>query len=201
MRLIWILLFSSLIATLVIAVYPRTWELDLIANLQAGSNNFTVGTLQLVTDYVDVVSVGVPVVLLVMGFVKRNRSLREKALLVLFAVALAGILSNSVKRVVREPRPYEIDKRISQWSGGGGYGFPSGHTADAVAAAVAFSLLWPELATIAAFSCWALIIMFSRIYLGVHDPGDVIAGMFLGILSAIIVIKTNDSLNQRRATK
>jgi membrane-associated phospholipid phosphatase len=43
--------------------------------------------------------------------------------------------------------------------------------------------------------------MFSRIYLGVHDPGDIMAGMFLGILSCLTVFKIRDSLNRRKATK
>jgi undecaprenyl-diphosphatase len=199
MRFVRILLFFSLIATAVIYMYPRTWELDLIANLQATSTGFSVLFFQTITDYVDVISVGIPVVLLITGLIRQNKSLREKALLILFSVALAGALSNSLKRVVKEPRPYEVDTRIAQRSGGGGYGFPSGHAADAVAAATAFSLLWPELFIITPFYCWALIIMFSRIYLGVHDPGDVLAGMFLGILSALAVLKIRDSLNQSRA--
>ena len=199
MRITRILLFFSLIATAVIYLYPRTWELDLIANLQAASTSLSVHFLQFITDYVDVISVGIPVVLLIIGLARQNKPLREKALLVLFAVALAGALSNGLKRVVKEPRPYEVDTRIAQWSGGGGYGFPSGHAADAVAAATAFSLLWPELSIIVAVCSWAGIIMFSRIYLGVHDPGDVMAGMFLGMLSCMVVFKIRDSLNQSRA--
>jgi len=199
MRLSRILLLFSLIATAVIYVFPRTWELDLIANLQEASTGLSIHFFQFITDYVDVISVGIPVVVLIIGLARQNKSLREKALLILFSVALAGALSNSLKRAVREPRPYEVDTRIAQWSGGGGYGFPSGHAADAVAAATAFSLMWPELAIIVAVCSWAGIIMFSRIYLGVHDPGDVMAGMFLGILSPLVVIKIRDSLNQRRA--
>src|SRR5882762_7806329 len=168
MKFIRILLFFSLIATAVIYTYPRTWELDLIASLQASSTGPSVAFFQFITDYVDVISVGIPVLLLIIGLARQNKSLREKALLILFSVGLAGALSNSLKRVVREPRPYEVDTRIAQWSGGGGYGFPSGHAADAVAAAAAFSLLWSELSIIIAFCLWAGIIMFSRIYLGVH---------------------------------
>ena len=199
MRFVRLLLLFSLIATAVIYRYPRTWELDLIANLQATRTGFSIHFFQFITDYVDLISVGIPVVLLIVGFARQNKSLREKALLILFSVALAGALSNTLKRLVKEPRPYEVDTRIAQWSGGGGYGFPSGHAADAVAAATAFSLLWPELPVVAAVCSWALIIMFSRIYLGVHDPGDVLAGMFLGILSFLVVIKIRDSLNQGRA--
>jgi len=201
MRFARILLIVSLIATAAIYMFPRTWELDLIAHLQATSTVFSIHFFQFITDFVDVISVGIPVLLLIISFLRQNKSLREKALLILFSVALAGALSNMLKRVVKEPRPYEVDARIAQRSGGGGYGFPSGHAADAVAAATAFTLLWPEWSIIAAFYCWALIILFSRIYLGVHDPGDIMAGMFLGILSCLTVFKIRDSLNRREAAR
>ena len=199
MRIARILLVFSLIATAVIYLFPRTWELDLIANLQGASTNLSIRSFQFITDYVDVISLGIPVVVLIIGLARQNKSLREKAFLILFSVALAGALSNGLKRVIREPRPYEVDTRIAQWSGGGGYGFPSGHAADAVAAATAISLMWPELSIIVGVCSWAGIIMFSRIYLGVHDPGDVLAGMFLGILSSLVVIKIRNLLHQRRA--
>jgi len=198
MRIIRLLLLLSFITTVVIHLYPRTWELNLIAWFQANSSTFSIGFFQFITDYVDVISVGIPVILLIVAFVKRNKSLREKAFFILLSVALAGLLSNSVKRVVREPRPYEVDSRIHQWSGGGGYGFPSGHASDAVAAAAAFSLLWPEWSIAIPFFCWAFVIMFSRIYLGVHDPGDVMAGMFIGILSSLFVFKIRAYLQQTR---
>lgn len=198
MRVIQILLGLSLVATAVIYSLPRTWELDLIAGLQASSTTGLVHFLQFISDSISYVSIGIPVLILVTGFVTPQKTLRKKALLVLFSIALAGMLSYSLKKLVREPRPYEVDIRISQWSGGGGYGFPSGHTVEAVAAATAFFLLWPEWPVFAAAFAWALLIMFSRVYLGVHDPGDVSAGMFLGILSALIVLKAGDSIKRRK---
>ncbi len=198
-RLIRILLIASLLISIVIFTTSRNWELNLIARLQASGTPVSVAILQFITDFVDAISVGIPIALIIAGFAKSSRQIREKALLILLAVGLAGLLSNGLKRIVREPRPYEVDTRIKQWSGGGGFGFPSGHSADAMAAATAFTLAWPELYVAAVFYGWALLIMFSRIFLGVHDPGDVIAGMFLGILSALIIFRIRDTIRQRRA--
>jgi undecaprenyl-diphosphatase len=198
MKFIKALFFLSLIATAVIYACPRTWELDLITRLQHTATPFTIAFLQFVSDTVSFVSVGIPVILLAMGFIKSNKSLREKAFLVLFAVALAGLTAQAVKRVVHEPRPYEVDKRITQWSGGGGYGFPSGHTAEAMAAASSFSLLWPEAVVLIASFAWAFVILLSRVYLGVHDPGDVMAGIFLGTLSCLVVLQIRDSIHRAR---
>jgi membrane-associated phospholipid phosphatase len=192
MRFIKILLFISLLGTLVIYLFPRTWELDQIARLQENRTVLSVRFFQFISDSKSFITVGIPVLLIIISFVRPNKLLREKAFLVLFSLAVAGILSVAVKKIVREPRPYEVDSRITQLSGGGGYGFPSGHALEAVAAATAFSILWPELYIIVASVCWVLLTMISRIYLGVHDTGDVIGGMFLGILSFLIVMKIRD---------
>ena len=192
MRWIKILLFFSLLCTITIYLFPRTWELDLIASLQENRSSLSVRFFQFVSDSKSYITIGVPVILIVVSFTRPNKLLREKALIVLFSLAVAGILSVGVKKIVREPRPYEVDGRIAQLSSGGGYGFPSGHTLEAVAAATAFSFFWPELAIITACICWVLLTMTSRIYLGVHDPGDVMGGAFLGMLSFLMVLKIRD---------
>ena len=202
MKVIKFLLFFSLLCTIIIYLFPRTWELDLIAGLQENKTCFTIYFFQFISDSKSFITVGLPVALLTIGIIKHDPSLREKAFLVLFSLALAGILSTGVKRIVREPRPYEVDSRITQLSVGGGYGFPSGHTLEAVAAATTVSVLWPELWIIATSVVWVVLIGMSRIYLGVHDPGDAVGGLFLGLLSTFLVIKLRDYvLRSRRQAK
>jgi membrane-associated phospholipid phosphatase len=189
MRFALVALLLSLLVTLVFYSIPRTWELNLITDLQQNGTPALTLFLQLVSDTISFFSLGITAALLLAGFIKKERTLKIKALITLLAIALGGSISYAVKKTVSEPRPYEIDGRIHQWSGGGGYGFPSGHTVEAVAAATCFSLLWPGWATLVASSLWAFVIMFSRVYLGVHDPGDISAGIFIGILSSLIMIK------------
>lgn len=146
MRSIKVLLVISLVLTMVIYLFDRTWELDLIAHLQETKTDFLVSFFQFFSDpkTKSSISVGIPLLLIIISIVRPNKPLREKAFLILLSLALAGALSVSIKKLVREPRPYEVDTRISQLSDGGGFGFPSGHTLEAVTAATAFSFFGPN---------------------------------------------------------
>lgn len=67
------------------------------------------------------------------------------------------------------------------------YSFPSGHTAGAFLTAVLLSQSAPLMA-LPLFG-WAFSVGYSRIYAGVHFPADVLAGMVLGVGSALAALR------------
>jgi undecaprenyl-diphosphatase len=88
-----------------------------------------------------------------------------------------------VKQAVKRNRPCEIVPAVHRRvRPSDRFSFPSGHTAGAFVMATLVAGLFPVLFPLAAG--WALAVGFSRIYLGVHYPTDVLAGMSIGILSA-----------------
>ena len=66
---------------------------------------------------------------------------------------------------------------------GGKYGFVSGHASNSFVIATFFVNLWPNNPAIKWMLLWAAVIAYSRVYLGVHFPGDIIVG---GMIGAII---------------
>lgn len=65
------------------------------------------------------------------------------------------------------------------------YGFISGHATNTFAVAVFFSLIFKNARTTAVLLLWAILSSYSRIYLGLHYPGDILAGIVSGSLIAL----------------
>ncbi|MCW3804722.1 phosphatase PAP2 family protein [Plebeiibacterium marinum] len=72
---------------------------------------------------------------------------------------------------------------------GGKYGFVSSHATNTMGLAVFTSLLFRNKAYSFFIFTWALVIAYSRVYLGVHYPGDVLGGMLLGSILGYAVYK------------
>ncbi|MFA5866850.1 MAG: phosphatase PAP2 family protein [Actinomycetota bacterium] len=91
-------------------------------------------------------------------------------------------VANGLKDLFRQPRPYHFDFSV-KLDDASGYGLPSFHTMEATIMWGMFAMwykkkwLW-----VVALAMMALI-GFSRIYLGVHFPTDVLAGFILGVLA------------------
>lgn len=109
------------------------------------------------------------------------------------SVAAADQLTASVIRpVVERLRPSNMDNPISHLvhivNGyrSGGYSFPSCHAANTFAVATLMSLVFRRWRFTFAIVFWAILNCYSRVYLGVHYPGDLLAGMVIGVLSGII---------------
>jgi undecaprenyl-diphosphatase len=122
---------------------------------------------------------------------------RRHALLMLVMLALAVLVADQVssgliKHLVERLRPTHdpsLESMVHVINGyrGGLYGFVSSHAANFSAIAMLVSLVMRHrLVTISMFG-WALLQCYSRMYLGVHYPGDIIGGLAVGMLAGWLV--------------
>jgi undecaprenyl-diphosphatase len=117
-----------------------------------------------------------------------------------FPVLIAGFSAWAVseyiiKFLVSRPRPSIDFGAIIVGGGAYGYSFPSTHAT--IAFALAYVLSAIELKFRRWFYLLAIFIGFSRIYLGVHYPLDVVSGAFIGWLIGFFSIRLNVHLFSR----
>ncbi|TQS23784.1 phosphatase PAP2 family protein [Microbispora sp. KK1-11] len=111
------------------------------------------------------------------------------ALLAPVAVVTAYLASEGVKSVLRLRRPcWDLPDvvTVAHCPPYGDWSLPSNHATFAAAAAVALVALWRGMAVVA--PVLALLEAFSRVFVGVHYPHDVAAGLLFGALIAPLVL-------------
>ncbi len=125
------------------------------------------------------------------------RQNRRHALLVVAMLALAVLVADQVssgliKHLVERLRPTQdpsLSNMVHIVNGyrGGMYGFVSSHAANFMAVATLLSLITRERWMLFSLVSWALLQCYSRMYLGVHYPGDILGGIAVGVLAGWLV--------------
>ncbi|CAA9402387.1 hypothetical protein AVDCRST_MAG82-283 [uncultured Rubrobacteraceae bacterium] len=103
------------------------------------------------------------------------------------AIAASWTLAEGAKYLFDRARPFIWDTEIAPLiKTPSSSSFPSGHSATAAAGALTLSFLYPPYAP--ALVLAGLLVVISRVYLGVHFPFDVLAGVAIGTATSALIL-------------
>jgi undecaprenyl-diphosphatase len=115
-------------------------------------------------------------------------------MIVVIALAVGAadfIASGILKELVARPRPSRVPElegmlHIVNGYKSGQYGFVSSHAANTMACGLLFSLIWRNKIATSGLMLWVAMNCYSRMYLGVHYPLDILGGLFVGVMVALL---------------
>lgn len=175
--------------------FSKIQDMDmLVLSIFNGSDNIMLDQMvQILTSGLTWIPLYVMLFFVVM---RNNETMGQIALVVgsaIFCVLFAdGLVDGIIKQLAERWRPsndptfkYMVqvvdDIRLK------GYSFCSAHAANTMSLAVFFSLLIRSKLLTITLVIWSLINCWTRLYLGVHYPSDILCGMIIGIIVGILV--------------
>lgn len=118
-----------------------------------------------------------------------SKKYRRVGLTGMLALSIGFLITNIwLKNMVMRIRPYEAIEGLRLIGNKAvDFSFPSGHSTASIAASVVFLAELPKKMGVPAFLL-GMAICFTRLYIGIHYPSDVLAGMLIGMLAAFAAL-------------
>ena len=167
-------------------------ELEILRNIQSIANPFFDFLFQLITIC------GEQIVLISIISIIYWALDKKFGEYIAYSVLTSVLLNNAIKDIFKMKRPIgEEGIRTLREQTATGYSFPSGHTQGASSFYGAMAIYLKKRVMYIIATVMIILIGFSRLYLGVHYPKDVIVGGILGVLTSLICYKLYNKVENK----
>jgi len=126
------------------------------------------------------------IVICALLFVFGGEKGKNVAIICIIALLIGYFITEALKYIIIRPRPFYELHGLRFLTYESGYSFPSGHAIAAFTGCTIIGKKYDYFYPLIAFAC---LIAFTRIYLGVHYPSDVILGAAIGVITSLIVLR------------
>ena len=190
-------MFLALFVSIPVCKAQNT-DIDLLKKVNQHRNRSGDIGMTGITNSVYPVSAIIPVTELVAGYHTGNKKLIAGGWQTIGGLGLNFIVTFSLKYGVNRPRPYTTYSFIDPYHHDSDPSFPSGHTSFSFNTATSLSILYPRWYIVVPAYTWAAAVGYSRMYLGMHYPTDIIAGAIIGAGTSLLSYHGNKWLQHRK---
>lgn len=177
--------------------FSQTGELKLLDNINPINPNSTFQ--KSISNSTYPIILASTAALFTTSIINKDSLLKQKTLNLFGSVLINITVTEILKRAVQRERPFVQHPFIHPYNTDElNRSFPSGHTSNAFAFATSLSMNFSKWYVIVPAYTWACSVGYSRLYLGVHYPTDVLAGAILGSASAFLSQKINKKLFRKK---
>lgn len=135
-------------------------------------------------------------------FYKKKRAGIWPSFFLLFSLGINATVNYIIKTIVARPRPIHVDtfndvinavEKLDE-----SYSFYSAHSSSSFCLLLFTALYWKNKSYTILMTFWAVIVAYSRLYVGMHYPLDILCGTIMGTIFGIIGYKIYNNLRENR---
>ena len=168
------------------------FDQQLLLQLNGSDSLFWDGFMWIATNTIT----WIPMAIALLYVIFKNNKIKE-SLLIILLLALVVVIADQISsgfckpffarfRPTQDPELMYLIDTVNEYRGGR-YGFISSHAANTFAVAIFLSLIIKNRMLGIVLFIWAILNAYSRIYLGVHYPGDILFGTLVGIVVGFLI--------------
>ena len=182
---------SFILITQTISAQKDNWEWRMLRTIEDNRTSGKTSFYKTISASTYLFSLGTPAAYLISGMINKDNNLKKTALYITESIAITEAVTFATKSIVNRERPAIADPSFTAVTKAKNASFPSGHTSAAFSVATSLTIVKPKWYVYVPAFTWASLVGYSRMYLGVHYPTDILAGAVIGSGGAWLSYRMN----------